>query len=163
MDVKSAFLHGDLYEEIFMEQPPSFVIDSNLVCRLKKFLYGLKQDPQAWYANINIFFLRLSFKWCESDHRLYMLHTNGDTLIVDVYVDDLLIIGNNNDLILILKKQLVDYFDMIDLGTLHYFLGLQVLSLCDGFFISQSKYVMDLLTRFKMVYYKPCTTSFKSK
>jgi hypothetical protein len=57
MDVKSDFLHGDLSEEIFMEQPPGFVIDSNLVCRLKKSLYGLKQAPQAWYAKIDSFFL----------------------------------------------------------------------------------------------------------
>jgi hypothetical protein len=162
MDVKSDFLHGDLSEEIFMEQPPGFVTDSNLVCRLKKSLYGLKQAPRAWYAKIDSFFLRLGFKWCESDHNLYVLHTNGDTLIVVVYVDDLLITGNNNDLILRLKKQLVDSFDMTDLGTLHYFLGLQVLPLCDGFFISQSKYVMDLLTHFKMVDCKPCATPFQS-
>jgi hypothetical protein len=83
-------------------------------------------------------------------------------LIVVVYVDDLVITGNNTDLILRLKKQLVDSFDMIDLGTLHYFLGLQVLPLCDGFFISQSKYVMDLLTRFKMADCKPCATPFQS-
>jgi hypothetical protein len=82
---------------------------------------------------------------------LYVLHTNGDTLIVVVYVDDLLITDTNNDLILRFKKQLVDSFDMIDLGTLHYFLGFHELPLCDGFFISLSKYVMDLLTRFKMV------------
>jgi hypothetical protein len=87
---------------------------------------------------------------------------NGNTLIVVVYVDDLVITGNNIDLILRLKKQLVDSFDMTDLGTLHYFLGLQVLPLCDGFFISQSKYVMDLLTHFKMEYCKPCATPFQS-
>jgi hypothetical protein len=84
-------------------------------------------------------------------------------LIVVVYVDDLLITGNNNDLILRLKKQLVDSFDMTDLGTLHYFLGLQVLPLCDGFFISQSKYVMDILTCFKMVDCNPCATPFQSR
>jgi hypothetical protein len=136
MDVKSAFLHGNLSEEIFIEQPSGFVIDSNLVFQINKSLYGLKQAPQAWYAKIDNLFLRLDFKHCESDHSLYVLHTNGDTLIVVVYVDDLLIIGNNIDLILRLKKQLADSFDMTNLGTLHYFLGLQVLPLCDGFFIS---------------------------
>jgi hypothetical protein len=93
---------------------------------------------------------------------LCVLHTNIDTLIFFVYVDDLLIAGNNNDLILILKKTIVDSFDMKYLSTVHYFLDLQVLPLCDGFFISQSKYVMDLLTRFKMVDCKPCATSFQS-
>jgi hypothetical protein len=74
----------------------------------------------------------------------------------------LLITANNIDLILRLNKQLVESFDMIDLGTLNYFLGLQVLPLCDGFFISHSKYVMDLLTCFKMVYFKHCATPFQN-
>jgi hypothetical protein len=91
MDVKSAFIHGDLSEESFMEQPTNFMIDYNLVCRLKKLLYGLKQAPRAWYAKIDNFFLRLGFKHCEYDHGLYVPHTNGDTLIVVVYVDDLLL------------------------------------------------------------------------
>jgi hypothetical protein len=122
----------------------------------------LKQAPRAWYAKIDHFFLNLGFKHCESDHSLYVLHTHGDTLIVVVYVDDLVITGNNIDLILILKKQLVDTFDMTDLGLLHYFLSLQVLPLSDGLFLSQSKYVMDLLNHFKMVDYKPCATPFQS-
>jgi hypothetical protein len=82
-------------------------------------------------------------------------------LIIVVYVDDLVITGNNTNLILRLKKQLVDSFDMTDLGILHYFVGLQVLPLSDGFFISQYKYVMDLLTCFKMSYCKPCATRFE--
>jgi len=119
-----------------MEQPPDFVEDFNLVFQLKKSIYGLKQAPWAWYAKINSFFLQFGFKRCEFDHSLYVLHTNGDTLIFFVYLDDLVITHNNTDLILRLKRQLVDSFDMADLGTLHYFLGLQVLPLYDGFFIS---------------------------
>jgi hypothetical protein len=84
-------------------------------------------------------------------------------LVVIVYVDDLLITSNNNDLILRLKKQLDDSFDMTDLGTLHYFWGLQVLPLCDGFFISQYKYVMDLLILFQMDNFEPCDTPFQSR
>jgi hypothetical protein len=102
-------------------------------------LYGLKQAPRAWYAKIFIFFLQLGFKHHESGHILYVLDTNEDTLIVDVYVNDLLITSNHIDLILRLKHQLVDSFDMTDLGTLHYFLGLQVLPPCDGFlFLNQN-------------------------
>jgi len=82
-------------------------------------------------------------------------------LIFVVYVDELLITGSNNDLILGLKKQLAHPFYMTYLDTLHYFLGLQVLPLCDAFFISQSKYVMDLLTHFKMVDCKPYAISFQ--
>jgi hypothetical protein len=92
---------------------------------------------------------------------MYVLYSNEDTLIVSVYVDDLIITINNNDLILILKKQLANSFDMTDLDTLYYFLGLQVLPLCDVFFISQSKYVMDLLTHFKMADCKLCATPFQ--
>jgi hypothetical protein len=162
MDVTSAFIHGDLSEEIYMEQPLGFVTNSNLICRLKNFLYGLKHAPWPWYTKIDNLFLQLGFKWCESDQNPYVLHSNGDIIIVVVYVDDLIITRNNIVLIFRLKKQLVDSFGMIDLGTLHYFLGFQVLPLCNGFFISQSKYVMDPLTCFKMAYCKPCATPFQT-
>jgi hypothetical protein len=82
MDVKSVFRHRYLSEEISMEYAPGFVTDSNLVCRLKESLYGLNQDPRAWYDNIDSFFIQLGFKHCESNHSLYVLHSNGDTLIV---------------------------------------------------------------------------------
>jgi hypothetical protein len=91
-----------------------------------------------------------------------VLQTKGDTSIFVIYVDDLLITSNNHDLILRLKKQLVDPFDMTYIGTLHYFGGFQLLPLCDGFFISQSKYVTDVLTHLKMVDCKPCATPFYS-
>jgi hypothetical protein len=91
MDVKSAFLHGDLTEEIYMEQTPGFEKDGSLVCQLKKSLYGLKQAPKAWYEKIDKFFLNFGFKCCESNHSIYVLHVNDDTLIVALYVDDLVI------------------------------------------------------------------------
>jgi hypothetical protein len=122
----------------------------------------LKQDPRVWYAKIDRLFIRIGFKCCEYDHSLYVLNTNGDTLIVVVYVYDLFITGNIIALILRMKNQLVDSFDMTDLSTLHCFLGLQVLPLCDDLFISQSKCVMDILTSFKMVDCKPCATPFQS-
>ena len=106
MDVKSDFLDGDLSQEISMEQPPSFVTFSNLFCSFKKSHYGLKKDSWAWHTKIDNFFLWIGFKRCEYDRNLYVLHTNGDTLIIDVYVHELLIIGNNIGLILRSKKQL---------------------------------------------------------
>jgi hypothetical protein len=148
MDVKSVFLHGDLFEDFFMEQPLGFVSDSNLVCRLKKSLYGLKQTLRLRYAKLDHFFLNLGFKCCKSNHGLYVLHDNGDTLIVVEYVDDLVITSNNIDLLFQLKRQIYDSFDMIYRGLLHYFLGLQVLTLSNRLFLSQFKYVTDLLTRF---------------
>jgi hypothetical protein len=95
MDGKSIFFHGDLYKEIYMEHALGFVIDSTLVYRLQKSLYGLKWGPWAWYAKIDNFFINIGFKHCKSDHSLYVLHVNGDTLIVVVYVDDLVITDDN--------------------------------------------------------------------
>ena len=73
MDVKSAFLHGDLQEEIYMEQPQGFVQDSSLVCRLQKSLYGLKQAPRAWYAKMDTFLLSVGFTRCHSDPNVYVV------------------------------------------------------------------------------------------
>jgi hypothetical protein len=86
-----------------------------------------------------------------------------NTLIVVLYVDDLVITHHHSDLILRLKKQLVDSFDMRDLGIMDYLLSLQVLPLSDGLFISQSKYVMDLLARFQMADCNTCATPFQSR
>jgi len=144
-----------------MEQPPSFLIDSIIIFRLQKSRYGLKQASRAWYAKIDCFFLNIGFKHCEYDHSIYILHDNGDTLIIVIYVDDLITTGNNLDLLLRLKRQLADTFDMIDIGFLHYFLSLQVLPLADHLFLSQSKYVLDILNHFKMDEYKPCATPFQ--
>jgi hypothetical protein len=99
MDVKSAFLHGDLTEEIYMEQPPSFEKDGSLVCQLKQSLYGLKQAPKAWHEKINKLFLNFGFKRCESEHNVYVLHVNNDNLIITLYVDDLVITRGSVDLI----------------------------------------------------------------
>ena len=96
----------------------------------------MKQALQAWHAMIDASFINLRFKNCESDHNLWVLHVRGDTLIVVVYVNDLVITGNDLDLILGLKRQLVATFEMIDLGLLHCFLGLQVFPLSNDIFIS---------------------------
>ena len=135
MDVKSAFIHGDLNEEIYMEKPPRFVTDSSLVCWLNKLLYGLKHEPHAWYEKIDHFFISLGFKCCESDHNIYVLHVYGDTLTVALYVDDLIITRNNVNLILGLKKQLEDTFEMADLVMLQLFLVFKILQMDDVIFI----------------------------
>lgn len=162
MDVKSVFLHEDLIEEIYMEQPLDFEKDVNLVCQLKKSLYGFKQAPRAWYEKIDCFFIDLGFKCCESNNSIYVLHTKDEILIVALYVNDLVIIGSNVDLILGLKKQLANTFEMTDPGLLHFFLGIQILQIDDGIFISQRKYVIDLLQRFKMEDCKPYATPLQS-
>eukprot|EP00253_Pinus_taeda_P002725 PITA_02725 len=92
MDVKSAFLHGDLHEEIYMEQPIGFIqTDSSLVCRLNKSLYGLKRAPRAWYAKMDSFLLESSFSRCYSDNTVYTKKVGNSLIILVLYVDDLIL------------------------------------------------------------------------
>eukprot|EP00253_Pinus_taeda_P021981 PITA_21981 len=92
MDVKSAFLHGDLHEEIYMERPIGFIqTDSSLVCRLKKSLYGLKQAPRVWYAKMDNFLLESGFSRCHSDNTVYTKKVGNSLIILVLYVDDLIL------------------------------------------------------------------------
>eukprot|EP00253_Pinus_taeda_P009646 PITA_09646 len=139
MDVKSTFLHGDLHEEIYMEQTTGFIqIDSSLVCRLKKSLYGLKQAPRAWYAKMDNFLLETGFSRCHSDNTIYIKKVGKSLIILVLYVDDLILTGSDPNLINHVKSNLKNKFEMIDLGHLHYFLGLQVLQSKEGISLSQS-------------------------
>ena len=95
VDVKCAFLNGDLTEEIYMQQPEGFVDNPYLVCRLKKSLYGLKQAPRAWYAKIDGFLLSLNFVRCKFDTNVYLKLIHGSLMIIVFYVDDLLITGSS--------------------------------------------------------------------
>eukprot|EP00253_Pinus_taeda_P009167 PITA_09167 len=139
MDVKSAFLHGDLHEEIYIEQPIGFIqTDSSLVCRLKKSLYGLKQAPWAWYAKMDRFLLESGFSRSHSDNTVYTKKVGKSLIILVLYVDDLILNGSDPNLINHVKSSLKKKFEMTDLGHLHYFLGLQVLQSKEGIFLSQS-------------------------
>eukprot|EP00253_Pinus_taeda_P035994 PITA_35994 len=163
MDVKSAFLHGDLHEEIYMEQPIGFIqTDSSLVCRLKKSLYGLKQAHRAWYAKMDSFLLESGFSRCHSDNTVYTKKEGKSLIILVLYVDDLILTGIDPNLINHVKSSLKKKFEMTDLGHLHYFLGLQVLQSKEGIFLSQSKYACDLLRFFHMEDCKPAPSPFQS-
>ena len=87
MDVKCAFLNGDLTEEIYMQYPQGFVTNRYFVCRLKKSLYGLKQVPKAWYAKIDGFLMSLIFVRCKSDTNVYLKLIHGYLMIIFLYVD----------------------------------------------------------------------------
>eukprot|EP00253_Pinus_taeda_P024518 PITA_24518 len=128
MDVKSTFLHGDLHEEIYMEQPIGFIqTDSSLVCRLKKSLYGLKQAPRAWYAKMDSFPLESGFSRCHSNNTVYTKKVGKPLIILVLYVYDLIPTASDPNLINHAKSSLKKNFEMTYLGHLHYFLGLQVL------------------------------------
>ena len=145
MDVKNAFLHGDLEEEIYMEQPQGYVHNSSLVCKLKKSLYGLKQAPHAWYAKIDSYLLSQNFMRCKFDPNVYMLRTSDSLLLIVLYVDDLLITGDSCSIIVETKASLHDTFSVIDMGLLNFFLGLEINQSESGVTVSQSKYARDLL------------------
>ena len=93
MDVKCAFLNGDLTDDICMQKPQGFATNPYLVCRIKKSLYGLKQAPRAWYAKIDGFLLSLSFDRCKFDPNVYLNLIHGYLMIIVLYLDDLLITG----------------------------------------------------------------------
>eukprot|EP00253_Pinus_taeda_P006481 PITA_06481 len=147
MDVKSAFLNGDLQEEVYMTQPPRFKIagQEQKVCRLAKALYGLKQAPQAWYMKIDQYLTDHDFQRSPSDANLYIKHTGDDILFVVVYVDDLIIAGSSAHLIHGIKQDLCRTFDMTDLGLLHYCLGVEVWQTENHIFSLSKKLVGSLI------------------
>ena len=110
MNVKCAFVNGDLNGEIYMQKLEGFVSNPYLVCRLKKSLYGLKQAPRAWYAKIDRFLLSLSFVQCKSDPNVYLKLIHGYLIIIFLYVDDLLITGSSKKEIASLKDAMTMHF-----------------------------------------------------
>jgi hypothetical protein len=160
MDVKNVFLHGELSKEIYVEQLQGFIHNSSLVCKLKKSLYGLKHAPRAWYAKMDSYLLSNDFVRCKSDSNVYMLRTTDSVMILVLYVYDLLITGSSASTIALVKDILHDMFFMMDMGPLHFFLGLEINQDAFGIKLSQDKYVRDLLDRFHMTDYKSAPTPF---
>eukprot|EP00253_Pinus_taeda_P011054 PITA_11054 len=162
MDVKNAFLQGDLEEEIYMEQPPGYMQNSSMVCKLKKSLYGLKQAPRAWYVKMDSYLLSQNFVCCKSDSNVYFLKKIDSLLIIVLYVDDLLITGSSAFVITNIKIALHKRFSMTDMGSLNFFLGLEIHQRDSAITISQPKYARDLLAQFHMSDCKPAATPFLS-
>eukprot|EP00253_Pinus_taeda_P006001 PITA_06001 len=163
MHVKNAFLHRDLFEEIYIKQPHGFIQDSSLVCRLKRSLYDLKQAPRAWYAKMDSFLLSQNLERCKSDPNVYMLRTHDSLLILALYVDDLLITDILALAIAAAKRTLHDRFLMTNMSRLNFFLGLEISQDATAIKLSQAKYARDLLERFHMIDYKPALTPFLSE
>ncbi|CAL9026180.1 unnamed protein product [Prunus brigantina] len=128
LDVKNAFLHGDLEEEVFMRQPPGFEDSAHpeFVCQLKKSLYGLKQAPRAWNAKFTGYLPAIGFKSSHSDPSLFVKHTGSDIVILLLYVDDIILTGSKASCIQEVVDELSAVFEMKDMGKLTYFLGLQI-------------------------------------
>ena len=146
MDVKNAFLNGDLSEEVYMQPPSGLSIDSNKVCHLRRALYDLKQAPRAWFAKFSSTIFRLGYTASLYDFALFLRSTDKGTILLLLYVDDMIITGDDLSGIQELKDFLSQQFEMKDLGRLNYFSGLKITHSTDGLYITQAKYVSDLLS-----------------
>ncbi|WVZ70762.1 hypothetical protein U9M48_019404 [Paspalum notatum var. saurae] len=160
MDVKSAFLNGFIEEEVYVRQPPGFESARfpDRVYKLRKALYGLKQAPRAWYARLKSFLLKSGFVMGSVDRTLFLLSRGGDTLIVQVYVDDILFGSSSHALVSSFAEQMSREFEMSLMGELQFFLGLQIKQGLEGTFIHQANYTRDMLKKFNMGDSKPMTT-----
>ncbi|CAH9147462.1 unnamed protein product, partial [Cuscuta epithymum] len=158
MDVDNAFLHGDLGEEVYMHFPPGYSSSSpGQVCRLLKSLYGLRQAPRCWFSKLTCALKAYGFHQSQADYSLFTFRRPGKILCILIYVDDLLITGNDPDLIVEFKSYLSSRFPVKDLGVMKYFLGLEVARNPTGIFLCQRKYVLDILTETGMLGARPAS------
>ena len=130
----------------------------NAVCRLKKPLYGLKQAPHAWHSKITQYLHQIGFWMSKSDTSLYIRHESDNPIVIILYVDDLVIRGQDLAEITKVKSLLSGRFEMKDLHELHYFLGIEVIRTSVGILISQRHHVLNLLYKFGLIECKPVST-----
>lgn len=154
MDVKTAFLHGELEEDIYMEQPEGFVVPGkeNFACKLKKSLYGLKQSPRQWYKRFDSFMISQGFRRSDYDSCVYLKTTNSSPIYLLLYVDDMLIAAKDKADIAKLKAQLNSEFEMKDLGAAKKILGMEISKdrHSGKLYLSQKGYINKVLHRFRI-------------
>ena len=160
MDVKSAFLNGKIKEEVYVQQPPGFESEKypNHVYFLDKALYGLKQAPRAWYERLSTFLIKHDFNRGTTDITLFYKKQADEILLVQIYVDDIIFGSTNDSMCKEFEALMQSEFEMSMMGELTFFLGLQVKQSTEGIFINQSKYVHDLLTKYKIADASPMRT-----
>jgi hypothetical protein len=160
MDMKSAFLNGPIKEEVYVEQPPCFEDSEypNHVYKLSKELYGLKQAPRAWYECLRDFLITNGFKVGKADPTLFTKTIANNFFECQIYVDDIIFGSTNKSTCEEFSRIMVQKFEMSMMGELKYFLGFQLKQLQEGTFISQTKYIQDILTKFGMKDAKPIKT-----
>jgi hypothetical protein len=164
LDVKNAFLHGVLEEEVYMKQPPGFE-DPKLphhICKLDKALYGLKQAPRAWFSKLSSKLHSLGFIASKADTSLFIYNRSGIIIFVLIYVDDIIVTSSSDRAISALLRDLSGDFALKDLGDLHFFLGIEVQKTSNGLILSQEKYATDLLSRVGMTNCTTCPTPLSS-
>jgi hypothetical protein len=159
MDVKTTFLHGDLEEEIYMKQPKGYAVKGKreLVCKLKKSLYDLKESLRMQYQKFDTYMLGLGFTRSKEDHCVYFKLIGDHLIYLVLYVDDMLLIGNNKEIIQDVKTQLSSKFDMKDLGASNFILGMEIKIDREKrkHWLNKRKYLETILQRFNMQECKP--------
>jgi Reverse transcriptase (RNA-dependent DNA polymerase) len=159
-DVQNTFLHGDLHEPVYMDQPPGFLLPyySDHVFLLQKSLYNLKQLPRAWFHKLTEALLAYDFHPSNYDPSLFIYCTHHTIMYILVYVDDILLISNDPKSILSCTTFLQQKISLKDLGSLNYFLGIETHISTQGLTLLQTKYFKDLLHKTQMDQVKPCST-----
>lgn len=146
LDVNNAFLHGDLIEDVYMKIPQGFAKKGETrVCKLRKSLYGLRQASRNWYHKFTRAIIALGFRQSRADHSLFIYKRGKVYVVVLIYVDDVILAGNDTGKIQEIKTYLDEKFSIKDLGILKYFLGIEVARSTKGFVLSQRKYTLDIL------------------
>lgn len=160
LDVKTAFLNGDLHENVLMEQPEGFVVKGkeDFVYKLNKSIYGLKQAAKCWYDKINETLLKMSFQKSSGEPCVYFRNENGRLTIIALYVDDILLFTASEDDKRDVKGRLMKAFEMKDLGEVREFLGFKIVKNKGRIIIDQSHYIANILEKFKMTDCKPVGT-----
>ncbi|GKB23706.1 retrovirus-related pol polyprotein from transposon TNT 1-94 [Tanacetum coccineum] len=165
MDVKTAFLNGNLREEVYVSQPDGFVDPDkpNHVYKLKKALYGLKQAPRAWYDMLSSFLLSNDFSKGSVDPTLFIRREGNDLILVQIYVDDIIFAASTPELCDLFAKIMCSKFKMSMMGKISFFLGLQISQSPRGIFINQSKYALESLKKYGYESCDPMDTSMVEK
>ena len=169
MDVNNVFLHGDLDEKVYMSLPPSFHSKgehvsgstSMLVCKLSKSLYGLKQSSKQWFARFSYNNLNFGFIQSKVDYSLFTYTKGASFIMLLVYMDDILLIGNDPGCTADIKQVLDKNFGLKDLGSLRYFLGLEVARNERRITLNQRKYALEILQDTGLIGSKPVNTSIE--
>lgn len=167
MDVRSAYLNGDLEEELYMRQPTGFVVPGTegMVCRLNKSLYGLKQAGRTWNKRIDVELKAHGFVPIDADPCVYAYKRGSVVLIISLYVDDLLLASDNLDELTKVKAELQTCFEMEDMGEASFALGIKITRdrAARTLTISQGAYILDVLNRFDMQNSRPVSTPMEAK
>lgn len=159
LDVKNAFLNGYLNEEVYIQQLPGFINTQHpsYVCKRRKSLYGLKQDPRVWFGKFSIFLLKKGFFSSSTDSFLFIKHYDFEILVLLLFVNDMLITGSSQ-LLGTFVSTLKAKFAITDLGSVHYFLGIEIAHAYKGLLLSQQRYTRQLLEKGKMTDCMPIQT-----